>query len=217
MDGVSNSKEWVSADAFETIAHGNKPFSLKVPALVVTRGRDGRINLMLSMWFTPMGAEPSSFIIAVEKTTKTFELMEETGEFVIAAPNEAMLEVLVYSGAVSGHDEDKWETSGLTPARPSKGQVPLVAEALANVELKVSRKIPFDENYFLVVGEVQVCHVKKDFFRSGIYLQHADPLLWLGKASGIAPGIKTAVNHAAGMGPIRTADQESPLLKRLKK
>jgi flavin reductase (DIM6/NTAB) family NADH-FMN oxidoreductase RutF len=217
MDGVASSRDWADADAFETITNGNKPFSLKVPALVVTRGKSGRINLMLSSWFTPMGADPSSFIMALKKTSKTFELMEETGEFVIAAPNEAMLEILVYAGAVSGHAEDKWEASGLTAAKPSKIAVPLIAEALANVELKVARKIVFDENYFLIVGEVQTCHVKKEFFQSGVYLEHADPLLWLGKASGIMRGSKAAINHAAGMGRIWTADQESPLIKRIKK
>jgi flavin reductase (DIM6/NTAB) family NADH-FMN oxidoreductase RutF len=213
---MPHSENWAASDAFETIQHGNKPFSLKVPALVVTRGKSGIVNLMMSMWFTPMGAEPSSFIIGMDKKTKTFEFMEETGEFVVAAADESMIDVLVYSGSVSGHDEDKWTASGLTPAKPAKVNVPLVAEALANVEFKIARQIPYDARYVLVVGEVQACHVKKEFFNSGIYLEHANPLLWLGKASGVALGSKTAVNHAAGMGHILTADPNSPLLDKMK-
>jgi flavin reductase (DIM6/NTAB) family NADH-FMN oxidoreductase RutF len=214
---MTTNDEWKNADEFETIASGNKPFSLKVPALVVTRGNDGRINMMLSMWFTPMGFDPSSFVVAVDKKTKTYDLMNETGEFVIAAPSESMFDAVIYSGSVSGHKEDKWAACGLTAVKPSVGKVPLIGEALANVEMKVGRMIPFDERFFLVVGEVQICHVKKQHFRDGIYLQGADPLLWLGKESGAAHGNKTARNHAAGMGRTWEADFGSPLLSKIQK
>lgn len=209
--------EWQPADEFETIAHANKPFSLRVPALVVTRGKDGTLNFMLAMWFTPMGAEPSSFLVAVNRKTKTYELMLETNEFVIAAPDESLLDVSVYAGAVSGHNEDKWSASGLTPVRPRVGNVPLVREALANVELEVSRTIPFDLKYDLVVGVVRACHIKSAFFRRGIYKDGANPLLWLGKESGITAGDKNAVCHAAGIRTTWAADPGSPLLQRIPK
>jgi len=206
---------WQAADEFETIAHANKPFSLRVPALVVTRGEDGTLNLMLAMWFTPMGAEPSSFLVAVDRKTKTYELMLETKEFVIAAPDESMLDVTVYAGSMSGHHEDKWGACGLTPLRPSAGRVPLVREALANVELAVGRMMPFDHKYDLVVGLVRACHVKSAYFRRGIYRDEAKPLLWLGKESGVATGDKNAICHAAGMSRTWTADPGSPLLSRI--
>jgi flavin reductase (DIM6/NTAB) family NADH-FMN oxidoreductase RutF len=209
--------DWQSPDEFEKIAHANKPFSLRVPALIVTRGNDGKLNLMLCMWFTPMGAEPSSFLVAVDRKTKSYDLMMETKEFVIAAPDQSMLDVTLYSGATSGHNEDKWAACGLTPLQPSFVKVPLVREALANVELTVSRILPFDGRYVLVVGLVQACHVKSAYFNNGIYKEEADPLLWLGKASGESLGNKAATFFAAKMGGIRTADPTSPLLSRIAK
>jgi flavin reductase (DIM6/NTAB) family NADH-FMN oxidoreductase RutF len=213
---LAGEDSWAGADEFELIAHANKPFSLRVPALVVTRGKSGTLNLMLSMWFTPMGVEPSCFLVAVDTQTKTYELMMETNEFVIAAPDESMFDIALYSGAISGHNEDKWEASKLTPVRPSVGRVPLVREALANVELEVSRTIPFDSRYVLVVGAVRACHVKTAYFRSGIYKDGAKPLLWLGKASGETPGDKTAVNYAAGLGRTWQSDPASPLVQRIR-
>jgi flavin reductase (DIM6/NTAB) family NADH-FMN oxidoreductase RutF len=209
--------DWAAADEFESIAHANKPFSLRVPALVVTRGKDGTLNLMLAMWFTPMGAEPSSFLVAVDRKTKTYELMQETNEFVIAAPDERMLDVTVYAGSMSGHSEDKWGACGLTPLRPTVGSVPLVREALANVELEVGRMIRFDHKYDLVVGLVRACHVKSAYFRRGIYRDEANPLLWLGKESGVTVGDKNATCHAAGMSKTWTADPGSVLLSRIPK
>jgi flavin reductase (DIM6/NTAB) family NADH-FMN oxidoreductase RutF len=205
-------EEWAAPSEFELIAHANKPFSLRVPALVVTRAEDGTLNFMLAMWFTPMGSSPSSFLVAVHRRTKTHEIMMATKEFVIAAPDESMLDVALYAGAVSGYTEDKWEAAGLTPLRPRHVKVPLVREALANVELEVSRTLPFDQDYILVVGLVRACHVKSEFFRGGIYQPNATPLLWLGKESGVSTADKTATHYAAGMGKTWAADHSAPLL-----
>ncbi len=212
MDG----NDWRTPDEFETISNANKPFSLRVPALIVTRGKNGPINLMLSMWFTPMGLDPSSFIVAIDLKTKTRELMDETGEFVIAAPDETSFEKVLYCGAVSGHDEDKWEACGLTAMKPTHVGVPLIAEALANIELKVARVIPFDDDYSLYVGEVQTCHVRRDSFTDGLYLPGATPLLWLGKGSSLAHARKAA-RFAAGLGRIWEADEQAPILQRARR
>jgi flavin reductase (DIM6/NTAB) family NADH-FMN oxidoreductase RutF len=206
---------WAAPSEFETITHANKPFSLRVPALVVTRGKDGTLNLMLAMWFTPMGTRPSSFLVAVQRKTKSYEFMMETREFVIAAPDESLLDVTLYAGAASGHFEDKWAACGLTPLKPKIGHVPLVREALANVEFEISRTMPFDEEYVLVVGTVRACHVKSEFFKGGIYQPNATPLLWLGKESGVPTGDKSATSYVAGMGKTWAASHDTPLLRKL--
>lgn len=206
--------DWRQPTEFETIGNANKPFSLRVPALVVTRGKNGHINLMLSMWFTPMGLTPSSFLVAVDRKTKTCELLDETGEFVIAAPEERMFEATLYAGSVSGHDEDKWAASGFTPLRAAHVKVPLIAEAMANVEFHVSRVIPYDADFALYIGEVLACHVKSAFFDDGLYQPGSTPLLWLGKGSSASKPRQKAARFAAGLGRIWEADEQSPLLNR---
>jgi flavin reductase (DIM6/NTAB) family NADH-FMN oxidoreductase RutF len=208
---------WENPDEFETIVSANKPFSLRVPALVVTRGLDGMLNVMLAMWFTPMGTRPSSFLVAVSRKTKSHDTIMETRQFVIAAPDESMLDIALYAGAVSGFTEDKWSACGLTPLRPKIGKVPLVREALANIELEVSQTLPFDDEYVLVVGKVLACHVKSEFFRGGIYQENASPLLWLGRESGTKTGDKTATHYVAGMGRTWAADHTSPLLSKIRR
>jgi flavin reductase (DIM6/NTAB) family NADH-FMN oxidoreductase RutF len=51
----------------------------------------------------------------VDQDTQTNQFLEETSEFVIAAPEERLLEVSLYASTVSGKQEDKWEKCGLTP------------------------------------------------------------------------------------------------------
>lgn len=205
--------DWDAPDEFDTIVHANKPFSLRVPALVVSRAANGVLNIMMAMWFTPMGTSPSTFIVAVSRTTKTYENIMDTKEFVIAVPDETMSDVALYAGYVSGFAEDKWTAAGLTPLRPNAGSVPLVREALANVELDLTRTLPYDDHYDLVVGTVRACHVKRECFRGGIYRDSARPLLWMGKESGLPKRAVGADHYVGGLGKVWAVDDSaSPLL-----
>ncbi len=95
---------WIDPDMFESGNHGNKPFSIRVPALVVTRGKNDRINFLTAMWFTPTGFEPSRMVVAIQKRTLTYEFLLERGEFVMSAPTDKMMDVVVFAGYISGHD-----------------------------------------------------------------------------------------------------------------
>ena len=171
---------WQDPDMFEAVSHGNKPFSARIPALVVTRGNNDRLNFLTAMWFTPTGAEPSRMIVAIQKRTLTYEFLLERGEFVMSAPTDKMMEIVVFGGYVSGRDVDKWQAAGLTAVQPSKISVPLIGEAIGNVEYKVAKQIPFDDEMDLFVGEVIATHMRKGVMDGELYRADANPLLYLG-------------------------------------
>src|SRR6185503_7544165 len=164
-------------DMFEAVSHGNKPFSARIPALVVTRGNNNRLNFLTAMWFTPTGAEPSRMIVAIQKKTLTYEFLLERGEFIMSAPTDKMMEIVVFGGYVSGRDVDKWQAAGLTAVQPSKISVPLIGVAIGNVEYKVARQIPFDDDMDLFVGEVLATHIRKGVMAGELYRADANPLL----------------------------------------
>jgi flavin reductase (DIM6/NTAB) family NADH-FMN oxidoreductase RutF len=204
-------KNWKEPDMFEAVNHGNKPFSIRIPALVVTRGKNDRLNFLTAMWFTPTGAEPSRMVVAIQKRTLTYDFLIERGEFVMSAPTDKMMEIVVFGGYVSGHDVDKWRAAGLTAVRPSKISVPLIGEAMGNVEYKVARQIPFDDEMDLFVGEVLATHIRKGAMEGELYKADANPLLYMGTkyVEGKPQGKYYA--HLSGIGP---ADYESLLLKK---
>jgi len=122
-----------------------------------------------------------------------------------------MMEIVVFGGYVSGRDVDKWQAAGLTAVRPSKISVPLIGEAIGNVEYKVARQIPFDDEMDLFVGEVLATHVRKGVMEGELYRAEANPLLYMGtkyNAAGKSQGKYYA--HLSGIGP---ANYDSPLLK----
>ena len=203
---------WRDPDMFEKGNHGNKPFSIRIPALVVTRGKNERLNFLTAMWFTPTGAEPSRMVVAIQKSTYTYDLILERGEFVMSAPSDKMMEIVVFGGYVSGRDVDKWQAAGLTAVAPSKVSVPLIGEAVGNVEYRVVRQIPFDDGMDLFVGEVLATHIRKGMMKGEIYRAEANPLLYMGTKydeNGISAGKYYA--HLHGIGP---ADYQSPLLQK---
>jgi flavin reductase (DIM6/NTAB) family NADH-FMN oxidoreductase RutF len=208
MDTTMN---WQEPDMFESVNHGNKPFSIRVPALVVTRGKNNRLNFLTAMWFTPTGAEPSRMVVAIQKRTLTYDFLLERGEFVMSAPTDKMMDIVVFGGYVSGHDVDKWQAAGLTAVRPSKISVPLIGEAIGNVEYRAVKQIPFDDDMDLFVGQVLATHMRKGVMEDELYRADANPLLYMGTkyVEGKPRGKYYA--HLSGIGP---ANYDSPLLKK---
>lgn len=197
---------------FESGGYGNKPFSIRIPALLVSRGANGRTNFLTAMWFTPAGAEPSRMIVAIMKETYTYDLLRDTGEFVMSVPTLAMMDVIVFAGRVSGRDVDKWKATGLTPVKPSKVSVPLIGEALSNVEYRVVNQIPFDDTMDLFVGEVLCVHVRKGAMEGELYREDSEPLLYMGTK--YDENGKSLGKHYGRLSGMKCAGYESPLLKK---
>jgi flavin reductase (DIM6/NTAB) family NADH-FMN oxidoreductase RutF len=202
---------WKDPDMFEAVNHGNKPFSVRVPSLVVTRGKNARLNFLTATWFTPTGAEPSRMIVAIQKRTLTYDYLLERGEFVMSAPTDKMMEVVVFGGYVSGRDVDKWQAARLTAVQPSKISVPLIGEAIGNVEYRVVNQIPFDDGTDLFVGEVLATHMRKGAMEGELYREDANPLLYLGTK--FSPEGKAQGKYYAHLSGVGHADYDSPLLK----
>ena len=203
--------DWKDPEMFEPAEHGNKPFAIRVPALVVSRGAGDKINFLTAMWFTPTGFEPSRLVVSILKRTLTYRLLLERGEFVMSAPTDKMMEVVVFAGYMSGHDVDKWKVTGLTPVKPSKVSVPLIGEAIGNVEYRVIQQIPFDDKTDLFVGEALATHVKKGAMEGELYRGDSNPLLYMGTKYDTQG--KSLGKFYTQIGNVERADYESPLLK----
>src|SRR6266705_2150995 len=212
MKRTETSVDWQDPDMFEAGNHGNKPFGIRVPSLVVTCGAKNRLNFLTAMWFTPTGFEPSRMVVAIQKSTLTYDYLLERGEFVMSAPTDEMMDIVVFGGYVSGRDVDKWQAAGLTPVKPSKVSVPLIGEAIGNVEYKVVNRIPFDAATDLFVGEVVAVHVRKGVMEGELFREDADPLIYMGTKydeNGHSLG-----KHYARFSGVKCADYDSPLLKK---
>lgn len=203
---------WLEPTEFDEVEHGNKPFAMRIPALLGTRDTDGTLNFLTAMWFTPIGAEPSRLVVGVSKKTFTYDRLNRTREFVMTAPSRGMMDVIVFAGRISGRDVDKWKACGLTAKKPSKISVPLIGEAIGNVEYKVVGQMPFDEESDLFVGEALCAHVRKGVMEGELFKEGSDPLLYLGTK--YDEHGKSLGKHLARFSGVEVADYDAPLLKK---
>jgi flavin reductase (DIM6/NTAB) family NADH-FMN oxidoreductase RutF len=141
----------------------------------------------------------------------TYDFLLERGEFVMSAPTDKMMDVVVFAGYISGHDVDKWQAAKLTAVAPAKISVPLIGEAIGNVEYKVVKQIPFDDEMDLFVGEVLATHIRKGVMEGELYREDANPLLYMGTKYDDQG--KSMGKYYAQLKGVGKADYQSPLLK----
>ncbi len=110
-----------------------------VPAVLVSCGdRTGRTNIFTVAWTGNICTNPPMVYISVRPSRYSYELIEDSGEFVINLTTKALTKAADYCGVRSGRDEDKWKACGLTP-EPAKelSFAPLIKESPVNIECRV--------------------------------------------------------------------------------
>ena len=134
----------------------NEAWDRKYPeqvVLVITRNDDGRINLMAVGWVAVVSDEPPMFMLGIDHPAYTLELIRKHREFVVAYPSKEMADAVLYAGTVHGHNEDKGSKSGLKFSPGIKGNVPLLTDAVANFECRLTTEY-CPGNCPLIIGEI---------------------------------------------------------------
>lgn len=170
------------SEAFEEIsAHDSKSlFKPKVVSLVVTNSPETGPNLMTASWWMLAGYNPLRYQLAVSHKTHTHEIIEQSGEFVLAAPSSGMIDAVAVAGQVSGRDVDKLDYLDLDTVPGKHVDVPLLADAVGNIECSVLDSFTF-ENCTYYFAEVETAHVTRGGLDGRVLsLDDADVLAYMG-------------------------------------
>ena len=113
-----------------------------VPAVMVSCGRKGeKPNIITVAWAGTVCSDPPMVSISVRKERYSYEIIRETGEFVINLVNRALVRAADYCGLKSGQDTDKFKEMGLT-AQPSRYVgAPGIGESPVNLECRVTNRL----------------------------------------------------------------------------
>ena len=133
--------------------------------LIVTKRSDGFVDLMPAGWAMNTSGTPPMFAVSVGHGRYTHELIEESGEFVIAFPGPGMESVIEYCGSHSGRDVDKVAEVGLELARAEEVGVPLVRDAVINLECRLAGRLSTGD-HTIFAGEVLAAHVEEGVERT---------------------------------------------------
>lgn len=129
--------------------------------LVVSRAADGQVNVMPVGWSTIASGSPLLYVVAINARHHTTRLIRETGEFVVAAPSAGMGSATWHCGTHSGRDGPKTARSGLQLAPATSVRVPLLADAVYNLECTLHTEVVTGD-HVLFAGEVVAAHLNDD-------------------------------------------------------
>ncbi len=112
-----------------------------VPAVMVSvTDKEGKSNIITVAWAGTVCTNPPMVSISVRPSRYSYQILEETGEFVINLTNESLVKACDYCGVVSGRDVDKFAKTGLTPIPMEHVHAMGIEESPVNMECKIIEK-----------------------------------------------------------------------------
>ncbi len=114
-----------------------------VPAVMVSCQRPGeRPNIITVAWAGTVCSTPAMLSISVRKERYSYDILKETGEFVVNLVNRELTFATDYCGVKSGRDVDKFAQMNLTAQASQHVAAPGIAESPVNLECRVTQVIP---------------------------------------------------------------------------
>ncbi len=157
--------------AYRLINHG--------PTVLVSARHGGVDDVMAAAWACALDYTPPKLTVVLDKSTRTRELVEASGTFVIQVPTVAQLQLAYRVGQHSLRDEpDKLQRSGVELFQIEPHDLPFVAGCSAWLACKVIPEPHNQEAYDLFIGEVVGAWADSRVFKDGHWqFESTDPTL----------------------------------------
>lgn len=125
-----------------------------VPAVMVSCGRENeRPNIITVAWAGTVCSDPAMVSISVRPERYSYDIIKETGEFVVNLVTKDLVFATDYCGVKSGRDTDKFKEMKLTPLASQRVGAPGIAESPVNIECKVVKELALG-SHTMFIGEV---------------------------------------------------------------
>jgi flavin reductase (DIM6/NTAB) family NADH-FMN oxidoreductase RutF len=137
------------------------------PVTLVTSRSGLRSNVMAASWAMPLDFDPPKVAVVIDRNTLTRELVDAAGEFALNVPPQALAEMVVGVGSVSGREADKWSRFAVGTLPAARIDAPLVAGCIAWLECRVLDERPSALKHDLFLAEVLAASADDRVFRAG--------------------------------------------------
>jgi flavin reductase (DIM6/NTAB) family NADH-FMN oxidoreductase RutF len=132
-----------------------------VPVVLVSCGHGDQANIITIAWTGILCSSPPQIGIGVRPERHSYNLIKETGEFVVNVPGENLLDEIEYCGFISGQEVDKFAIRGLTPAPGSEVHTPIIAECPINIECRVNQTLSLG-SHDLFIGQIVAVQLSQE-------------------------------------------------------
>lgn len=121
-----------------------------LPPVLVSCGTMEKPNALTIAWTGIVNTDPPMTYISVRPERYSYDLIKESGEFVINLPTEALVRSIDFCGVRSGRNMNKIETCGLSLEPGETVSAPLIAESPVHLECKVTQILPLGTHHMFL-------------------------------------------------------------------
>lgn len=157
---------------------GNMLYPL--PAVLVSASDgNGKDNLITIAWAGTVCTNPPMVSISVRPERYSYDMIRNTGEFIINLTTKDLVFATDYCGVVSGRDVDKWKEMGLTKVMGTNVNVPYIKESPVNIECKV-RSVEELGSHHMFLADVVAVHCDDAYMdeKNTFHLENAQLLVY---------------------------------------
>lgn len=122
-----------------------------VPAVMVSSKREGeKPNIITLAWAGTVCSDPAMVSISIRPERYSYDIIRETGEFVINLVTKDLAFATDYCGVKSGRNVDKFQEMKLTPLASRHIKAPGIAESPVNLECQVTEVLPLGSHHMFL-------------------------------------------------------------------
>ena len=164
--------------AKQTWKPGNMVYPLPAVLVSVT-DKNGKDNLITVAWVGTVCTNPPMVSISVRPERYSYQMLRESGEFVINLTTEALAFATDYCGVRSGRDVDKFQVTGLTREKADFVKAPMVAESPVSIECRVKEVLELGSHH-MFLADVLAVHAEEAYIdeKNKFQLNQAKPLVY---------------------------------------
>ncbi len=157
---------------------GNMLYPLPV-VMVSMANRDGKSNIITVAWAGTICTNPPMVSISVRPERYSYEILKETGEFVLNLTTKDLVFATDYCGVKSGRDINKFKEMNLTPVQGTEIKAPLIGESPVNIECRVREIKPLG-SHDMFIADVLAVHADEQYMDENhkFHLEWAEPVVY---------------------------------------
>ena len=137
-------------------------FVYPIPAVMVSCGDMEKSNIITVAWTGIINTNPAMCYISVRPERYSYNIIKETGEFVINLTNKDLAYATDWCGVKSGKNVDKFKEMRLTKEKSNFVHCPSIKESPVSVECRV-KEIKELGSHHMIMAEVLSINANEEF------------------------------------------------------
>jgi len=126
------------------------------PVMVSCKRPEEKPNIITVAWCGTVCTNPAMVSISVRPERYSYDIIKETGEFVINLTTKQLAYATDYCGVKSGRDVDKYKEMHLTPLASVHIQAPGIEESPVCIECKVKQILELGSHHMFLAEVMAV-------------------------------------------------------------